>query len=182
MPMDTELHKCVKNGDTAIALDIINDGADVNALGAQGRTALHRALGGGYFECAKMLLDNGADPNIADAMKRTSLHWAVLGTGGEECAGLLFEVGAGNAMLNTPSKSGSTPLHCAITSGRAELARLLLDQGADPELKDETGKSAVELAKANGMKDLFSGRGSVKAKGRGFFSRRGSTHKKEVTL
>ena len=172
MPADTELHKAAKDGLTDDCKDIIISGADVNAEGAQKRTALHRALGGGFPDCAKLLLDHGADPSRVDQMKRTSLHWAVMAPCKENdimlCVELLFSAGAGQAMVNVPSKSQSTPLHCAITSGREAIARYLLDAGADPSLQDEDGKTATALAKDAGMKDLFKAapgrRGSVSGK------------------
>ena len=40
---------------------------------------------------------------------------------------------------------GLTPLHCAATSGADELARLLLEAGADCNLRDEDGVSPVHL-------------------------------------
>ena len=41
---------------------------DVNAPGAQGRTALHRALGAGHLELCQYLFDSGADAKILDAV------------------------------------------------------------------------------------------------------------------
>jgi ankyrin repeat protein len=35
---------------------------------------------------------------------------------------------------------GRTPLHLAVGSGRTEVARLLLDRGADVNARDDTGK------------------------------------------
>lgn len=190
MPQDTELHKCAKDGDAGTSLDLIQDGVDVNAKGAQGRTALHRALGGGFVECTKVLLDNGANVESVDAMKRTSLHWAVMASGSPEdvmaCVQMLFERGAAS-QVNALSKSNATPLHYSIMSQKLEIARLLLENGADPALEDEDGKSAMVLAKECGMKELFAARrGSTETsrKGGGLFSRmrRLSSAKAEVNL
>mmetsp|Transcript_24767 Transcript_24767/g.63095 ORF Transcript_24767/g.63095 Transcript_24767/m.63095 type:complete len:192 (+) Transcript_24767:20-595(+) len=191
MPVDSELHKAAKDGLTDDCVSILSEGViDVNALGAQNRTALHRALGGGFPECAKALMDQGADPAKVDQMKRTSLHWAVMATGGSEddvlkCVDLLFTAGVGKDMINKPSKSQSTPLHCAITSGRESLARYLLEAGADPSLQDEDGKTAQALAKEAGMKELFKAPGrrtSTAGKKGGFFSLRRASRADEVSL
>lgn len=183
MPQDTDLHKCAKDGDTAGVLDLMQTGAAVNAQGAQGRTALHRALGGGFHECAAALLDGGADTSVVDSMKRTCLHWAVLGPNADDaltCLTLLFERNEETAtsQINKTSKSGSTPLHCVAESGRGEICRFLFDKGADPNLEDGDGKTAVVFAKGAGLpKDIFSTGGGRRAstvsgkKGGGLFSR-----------
>jgi ankyrin repeat protein len=171
MPQDTDLHKCAKDGDTAGIMDLLQQGAAVNAQGAQGRTALHRALGGGFHECSAVLLDGDADAAMVDAMKRTSLHWAALGPDPNDaltCIKLLFDRcgDAAAAQVNMTSKSGSTPLHCVAESGRAEICRFLHERGADPNVEDGDGKTAIVLAKAAGLpKDLFNAGGG----------RRGST-------
>ena len=131
-------------------------------MGAQGRTALHRALGAGAPEICRFLLDKGANPQIVDSMKRTSLHWAAMAPSGacESCK-LLFEFGLGAKMLDLQSKSGSTALHMAAEQGKADVVQLLLELGADRSLKDEEGKTAENLAKGAGHKDvvgLFGGK------------------------
>jgi len=192
MPADTELHKAAKDGLTDDCMDIVAQGADVNAPGAQKRTALHRALGGCFYETAAALIDKGADATIDDQMKRTSLHWAVMGSGSPEdlmnCVKLVFDKGNGASMVNKQSKSSSTPLHCAITSGREAAARFLLENGADPAMQDEDGKTAQQLAKEAGMKELFGGGGGGRRKSvvkkSGFFSSKSKRASKseEVSL
>ena len=78
MPVDGPLHKAARDADLTACQDALADGAEIDALGAQGRTALHRALGSGSVEVNKYLLDTGANPQIIDAMKRSSLHWAAM--------------------------------------------------------------------------------------------------------
>ncbi len=56
---------------------LIELGADVNAIGPQGRTALHYAARGGNAELCKLLLDTGADESITDEKGRTPLDVAV---------------------------------------------------------------------------------------------------------
>ena len=72
MPSDTDLHKAANQGDAAEVQELLAEGADVDAPGAQERTALHRALGSGHVEVAQILLEKGADPTVVDSCKRTS--------------------------------------------------------------------------------------------------------------
>lgn len=152
MPGDSELHKAAKDGLTDDCSEIIGEGKiKVDAPGAQGRTALHRALGGGHIECANKLIEHGADLTKMDSMKRTSLHWAVMASCSDDdcfkCVTLVMEHEASQTMLNAQSKSQSTPLHCAITSGREAVAQMLLEAGADPSIKDEDDKTAQVYAR-----------------------------------
>ena len=72
MPSDTDLHKAANQGDAAEVQELLAEGADVDAPGAQKRTALHRALGSGHVEVAQILLEKGADATVVDSCKRTS--------------------------------------------------------------------------------------------------------------
>lgn len=193
MPQDSELHKAAKDGDVQTCKEILQTGADVNAVGAQGRTALHRALNGGYDPCAAALLEHGADVTKPDSMKRTSLHYVVLGPETDaalRCLEVLFEMReeATTGILNNATKSGSTPLHCAVEKKAVDLVRFLLDRGADAELKDDDGKSSIDLAKELKLpKDIFSSKGGKpekkeKKKGGFFKVRRGTKSDGEVKL
>ena len=50
-------------------------------------------------------------------------------------------------------KRGTTALMIAAVGGNLDLIRLLLDNGADPELKDKFGQTAAVLADRKGNKE-----------------------------
>ena len=199
MPSDGELHKCAKDGDTETVKELLAaGGTDVNAAGAQGRTALQRALGGGYFECAEALMEGGADPKIADSAKRTCIHYVCLSPTPDtalNCLQLLFDKDPEGmaAIIDNPTKSGSTALHCAVEKRALETVKFLIERGADPSIKDEngSGKSCFDMAKELKIpKDIFQTgnagqrKKSVAAKGGGIFGkmRRGTKGGDEVKL
>jgi hypothetical protein len=62
---------------------------------------------------------------------------------------LLCLIGAG-ANVNATSLRGMTPLHAAVTKGRAGAVRLLLRHGADPYAQNFLGQSALRLGLAEG--------------------------------
>ena len=48
--------------------------------------------------------------------------------------------------LNCPQNSGWTPLMAASFNGKPEVVRVLLAAGADKDLRDNDGKTALDLA------------------------------------
>jgi ankyrin repeat protein len=67
---------------------LLDHGADVNAAGANGKTALHYAATAGHARVVRLLLDRGADPARVDAEGQTALDLA-LAAGKTGCAELL---------------------------------------------------------------------------------------------
>jgi ankyrin repeat protein len=56
--------------------------------------------------------------------------------------------------VNAKNNNGTTPLIAASLRGRTEPVRALLAAGADPQIKDNTGKTALMYAEAEGHADI----------------------------
>uniref|UniRef100_A0A452SSU2 Ankyrin repeat domain 52 n=1 Tax=Ursus americanus TaxID=9643 RepID=A0A452SSU2_URSAM len=141
-------------------------GFDINTPDNLGRTCLHAAASGGNVECLNLLLSSGADLRRRDKFGRTSLHYAAA-NGSYQCAVTLVTAGAG---VNEADCKGCSPLHYAAASdtyrshdaeedeplkeSRRKEAffclEFLLDNGADPSLRDRQGYTAVHYAAAYG--------------------------------
>ncbi|MCI4407481.1 MAG: ankyrin repeat domain-containing protein [Thermofilum sp.] len=52
--------------------------------------------------------------------------------------------------VNATPSYGSTPLHYAAYNGHTDFVKLLLENGADPSIKDNSGKTAADLARERG--------------------------------
>jgi uncharacterized protein len=93
----------------------------------------------GELELAKELIDRGADVNKPGW---TPLHYAAT-NGHLDIMELLF---ANSAYIDAESPNGTTPLMMAAQYGSAAAVKRLLDEGADPTLKNQLGLSAIDFA------------------------------------
>ncbi len=73
----TPLMFAAREDDIQSARTLIQKGADVNALGGDGKDALELALFNGSYDVASLLIDSHANVNHADAQRFTPLFWAV---------------------------------------------------------------------------------------------------------
>jgi ankyrin repeat protein len=63
---------------------------------------------------------------------------------------IVFCLKAKPELANARDKNGQTPLHVAAKRGMADTALLLVNMGADPALRNAEGKTAADIAIANG--------------------------------
>jgi len=66
----------------------------------------------------------------------------------------LQECLSGGANVNVRNEHGATPLFLSALHGFPELARVLLDAGADPLIPNKSGKRPREVALANDHRDV----------------------------
>ena len=114
----------------------------LNATNPVGENALMLAALKGHLPEVKALLAQGADANKAGW---TPLHYASTGTTPQQGAIvdlLLREY----AYIDAPSPNGSTPLMMAAKYADVGVVKQLLEEGADPQLRNQLGLSAVDFA------------------------------------
>lgn len=84
-----------------------------------------------------------------DIRGNTALHYAAKG-GAEFVANVILALDRHKALLNAGNEQGETPLMLAAMQGNRRIVRNLLLRGANSELKDQTGRTALDLAKERG--------------------------------
>jgi ankyrin repeat protein len=107
----------------------------------------------GDVDRLRELLD--ADPSSSTAYSAdgfTALHFPAF-FGGVECARVLVERGADVDAHGRGWMTG-TPLNSAAAGRHADVARLLLDRGADPNARQGSGWTPVHSAAQNGDPDM----------------------------
>ncbi|KAK3484934.1 uncharacterized protein B0T23DRAFT_52318 [Neurospora hispaniola] len=139
----TPLYEAVNAKHSECVAILLNYGASVDFLDAHyGRTLLHVAARRNNAEIGKMLADRGIDVNAIDFGGNTALMECshVSKNDGTEIATVLIEKGARLDMANI---CGATALMRAVITRRWALAMLLIEKGADPNLRDSQGELAL---------------------------------------
>jgi len=125
----------------------------INAHSRDGFTPLGFAAFFNRPDLAKFLLGQGADPNIASSndFKVAPLHSSVAAQSLEITQMLLDH----DANPDAKQQGDVTPLHEAAHNNTPAIAKALLKAGANKHLKTTEGKSAMDLAKEIGAKEIM---------------------------
>jgi ankyrin repeat protein len=169
------LHAAAGKGDVAAIHLLLAQGADARGLDGDGISPLHRAVQSGSLAAVNRLLDAGADPNLRDQKwQGTALSWAmVLGRPKlfERLIPLSLDVRAlvtlsaferlkavlaaepSLANQRLPREDAPTALYCLPDDEDAAVkaARLLMDHGADPTVRDAKGRTPAYVARGRGL-------------------------------
>ena len=140
-------------GNLEVARLLLDRHAEVNARDDNGTTPFLHAAHAGITDLVRLLLNRNADEHARDDSANTALHFAVA-RGHVEVAQLLLERNAG---INAQNDEGSTPLHRAsegLKEGSTDTVRLLLDHGADPRVRNLSGKTASEVARGPKQQEI----------------------------
>ena len=127
----------------AVRALLLSSALDLEARNALGETALMHASARGNLPLVKLLLARGAQANQTGW---TALHYAA-GNGQLSVVELLLEH---NAYIDAASANGTTPLMLAARQARSTVARHLVEQGADPTLRNEAGLDAADYFQRTG--------------------------------
>ena len=160
---ETPLHVATRRRRLSAATILLDNGADINAKTAGGKTAYAHAIRRRFTEMVTLFADRGADTtlNLADqfavavvngqldeARQILAANPGVVKTGNPEEDRLLADVAGRNptepvtlliaagANLSAPGLDDGTALHQAAWFGQPENARLLIDAGAPLEIFD----------------------------------------------
>src|SRR6266702_296123 len=129
-------------------------GAVVDARGYKERTSLHAASMSGGVDMIRWLHNHGADANARQDDRWTPLHHAAFNAHLEAVHVLLEH----NVDHNSQTCFGTTPLHLTVNispEGKAgDIARRLLEHGADPNIRDRSHLTPLHRASSRGLLEV----------------------------
>lgn len=125
-----------------MATTLIENGADLYNLNANGQTALDLAAYSGSEKILEYLLEKGMNPNHKDESGRNALHRA-LNKGNRE--DIVLRLISSGANLNVRDNNGVTPLEIAVKNGYTDIVRLLILNGArlESSFKDKSAEGLL---------------------------------------
>jgi ankyrin repeat protein len=159
---ETVLMTVARTGAVDAAELLIEAGADVNAVESwRGQTALMWASSQSNPGMVRLLLKYGANPNVLSALRnwpRTTTaeprpQWRPPGAftalqlaAREGCAPCAAELVKGGADLDTASPEGITALLFSILNAKFDVAKVLIEAGADVNIADKWGRAPLYSA------------------------------------
>ena len=131
-----------------------------------GQTALIMASRMGHATLVRNLLKKGADPNIqsnlgADPHEKTFTALCIaVDENQKETVQILLDGHTispykWNTKVNIQCFKGNTALNLALLKCRGDIAKILLNYGADGSIKNDNGKSALDITQERGYSDFF---------------------------
>ncbi|XP_065343666.1 uncharacterized protein LOC135941846 [Cloeon dipterum] len=139
----TALHYAILTNNKDLVQMLLESGAEIDSKTKRGETALHLAAYKGSTELTIKLIQCGADVNSKNNHGLTCLNIATVNRNLD-----LLEVLLKNkADVNNEYKLfGNTPLHHAALENYPEILEMLVNHGADVNLQNKNGWTALHLA------------------------------------
>lgn len=151
------LHDAARTGDAALIQVLFDAGADVNERDAAGATPLMSAAHAANSRTLDRLLMLGADATTRDQDGLLALHWAAFAGDPDSVAALLGGIkhsGGWAAIDDAQNRFGVTPLMLAAELNHPGLVASLIFLGADLEIADLDGHTALTGAAEEGNEEV----------------------------
>ena len=148
---ETPLHAASREGHAVVAKLLLENGADVMVKSEHERTPLHLASMYGRMEATRVLLKHGAEVNVVD---RHSVHHLVGRSVNHSPRPIKRELGLAplgcfsslpRDMVTPVIVHTSTPLMLALKGQHDDVARVLLEHGADRSIRTSIYQSLIRI-------------------------------------
>ncbi|KAL8792524.1 MAG: hypothetical protein Q9195_004894 [Heterodermia aff. obscurata] len=143
---------------------LLDDGADIEARDKEGATALIIAAEHGHSQIVQLLLDHDANVNITTKWGETALCFAAKKDKNVDMVQMLLDNNADVDAMGTKCR----PIIAAAFKGSTAVLQLLIDRGANTEITNKAGRTALHVAANSGrersVKVLLENNAAIEAK------------------
>jgi len=141
------LYIACRNGKEEAVRVLLRHGPDLSFRAFAGGTPLHWACFSGSRAVIEALLQAGADPTLRDDVLRcTPRTFGICWPASEGWVSKVRQRLADDPTLVNIMDAGRAPLHLAAKGGHLGVVKLLIEAGANVNLRDAEGKTALDLA------------------------------------
>lgn len=141
--------------------DLLQQGADIDAVTGRCGTALRVACEMGHSDIARVLIENGADMDIVGGFDFGTALVTAIDYDLTDIACLLINLGA-DPGIRGGTWAGSYgegwreiyPLHAACSNGAEKVVKALIDKNVDIDLKDEYFGTPLVVASSSGNEKM----------------------------
>ena len=151
------LHDAVRAGDVAVVRSLLKQGYDVSQANTNGETPLQLAAEHGNPLVLDQLIATLERVKGTDAVAATLNRIGPDGRNAVHAAccrrrigAVVFLLASSLVQLDLPTRDGDTPLHLAAAAGLPVTTAFLLICGAQRDIFNAHGRTAIEVAKAHG--------------------------------
>ncbi|OXB74372.1 UNVERIFIED_CONTAM: hypothetical protein H355_002437 [Colinus virginianus] len=140
----TPLHWAVRQGHLPMVILLLKCGADPSLIDGEGFSSLHLAVLFQHMPIVAYLISKGQNVDTADFSGLTPLMLSAQRVVGPEPTRFLLKFNPSLNAADTVQKN--TALHWAVTSGNVSAVELLLEAGANMDVKNAKGEKPLDLA------------------------------------
>jgi ankyrin repeat protein len=154
--MITEKDPKIHNKSLQVIRLLLENGANMNASSSFVSTPLHLAISSDRNDLCRLLLESGPgrsrpDANTPDTRGNTPLQRIVEGEN-VQLAKWVLNAG-GNVNVKKP-ENGRMPLHTATLTGNTDMAKVLLEHGAEVNGKETNGTTPLQIAATHRLYEI----------------------------
>jgi len=162
-PLEVEMLEVAAKGDNARVKELLDKGVDVNLRGNDRNTPIMEAAYAGHLDTVRLLLDHGADLSARkndgatpsglagrskDVLELFKNVAALVDAATKGNSQMLKELTDKDIPLNGLDEFGNSALTAACYGGKIDAVKLLLEKGANPNIKKSDGETPLSLATA----------------------------------